>query len=127
MSHFTKIKTKLHNPLMIEKSLGDLNIKWKSGSEKIRGYNKQEHSVDVVIRQMNNHDMGLKWNGNEYALVVDLMFWEQSYSVDKFLNQLNQRYSLHVITKVSEDYSLEWVKTLVLEEGSTRIFFKKFS
>ena len=86
MSHFTKIKTKLYNLVTIEKSLDDLNIKWESGTETIRGYNNQQHSADIIIRQNNNHDIGFKWNNNEYKLVADLMFWDQTYSVDKFLN-----------------------------------------
>jgi hypothetical protein len=51
MSHFTKIKTKLYDRLTIEKSLADLNIEWESGAYKIRGYNNQEHSADIVIPQ----------------------------------------------------------------------------
>ena len=49
MSHFTKIKTKLYDRATIEKSLADLNIEWKTGTEKIRGYNNQEHDADIVI------------------------------------------------------------------------------
>ena len=64
MSHFTKIKTKLYDLVTIEKSLDDLNIKWEPGTETIRGYNNQQHSADIVIRQNNNHDIGFKWNNN---------------------------------------------------------------
>ena len=71
MSHFTKIKTKLYDRLTIEKSLSDLNIQWESNAEKIRGYKDQEHLADIVIRQSNNHDIGFKWNNNEYELVTE--------------------------------------------------------
>ena len=53
MSHFTKIKTKLYDRVTIEKSLSDLNIEWESEGTKIRGYNNQEHSADIIIRQNN--------------------------------------------------------------------------
>ena len=62
MSHFTKIKTKLYDRVTIEKSLSDLNIAFESEAESIRGYNNQEHSAEIVIRQNNNHDIGFKWN-----------------------------------------------------------------
>ena len=127
MSHFTKIKTKLYDRLTIEKSLADLNIEWESGAEKIRGYNNQEHSADIVIRQKNNHDIGFKWNNNEYELVADLMFWDQSYSVDKFLNQVHQRYAFNLITKVSEEQNLEFVESGNLEDGSIRLLLRKFN
>jgi|TARA_B100001142_G_scaffold34640_1_gene30638 hypothetical protein len=126
MSHFTKIKTKLYDRVTIEKSLSDLNIQWESGAEKIRGYKDQEHLADIVIRQNNNHDIGFKWNNHEYELVTDLMFWDQTYSVDKFLNQVQQRYAFNLITKVSEEQHLQFVETENLEDGSIRLLLKKF-
>ena len=126
MSHFSKIKTKLYDRATIEKSLSDLNIKWEVNAEKIRGYNNQEHSADIVIRQNNNHDIGFKWNNNEYELVTDLMFWDQTYSVDKFLNQVHQRYAFNLITKVSEEQSLQFVETENQEDGSIRLLLRKF-
>ena len=84
MSHFTKIKTKLYNLDTLEKSLSDLNVKWTCETTEVRGYQGQKHSAELVIRQDNQHDVGFKWNGNEYELVADLMFWSQPYSVDKF-------------------------------------------
>lgn len=126
MSHFTKIKTKLYDRVTIEKSLSDLNIEWESGTKKIRSYNNQEHSADIVIRQNNNHDIGFKWSNNEYELVADLMFWDQPYSVDKFLNQVHQRYAFNLITKVSEEQSLQFVETENLEDGSIRLLLRKF-
>jgi|TARA_B110000003_G_C16515127_1_gene482733 hypothetical protein len=126
MSHFTKIKTKLYDRGTIEKSLSDLNIEWELGAEKIRGYKNQEHASDIVIRQSNNHDIGFKWNENEYELIADLMFWDQTYSVDKFLNQVHQRYAFNLITKVSEEQSLEFVETQNLEDGSIKLLLRKF-
>ena len=126
MSHFTKIKKKLYDRVTIEKSLSDLNIHWESGAEKIRGYKDQEHLADIVIRQSNNHDIGFKWNNNEYELVTDLMFWDQTYSVDKFLNQVHQRYAFNLITKVSEEQNLQFVETENLEDGSIRLLLRKF-
>ncbi len=126
MSHFTKIKTKLYDKATIERSLSDLNIAWESGSEKIRGYNNQEHSAEILIRQNNNHDIGFKWNGTEYELVTDLMFWDQKYSVNKFLNQLNQRYAFNLITKVSEEQSFQYVESENKQDGSIRLLLRKF-
>ena len=126
MSHFTKIKTKLYDRGTIEKSLSDLNIEWELGAEKIRGYKNQEHASDIVIRQSNNHDIGFKWNENEYELIADLMFWDQTYSVDKFLKQVHQRYAFNLITKVSEEQSLEFVETQNLEDGSIKLLLRKF-
>ena len=126
MSHFTKIKTKLYDRTTIEKSLSDLNIKWETEVNKVRGYKNQEEVAEIVIRQSNNHDIGFKWNGSEYELVTDLMFWDQKYSVNKFLNQVNQRYAFNLITKVSEEQNLQFVETENLEDGSIRLLLRKF-
>ena len=126
MSHFTSIKTKLYDRETIEKSLSDLNIKWETEINKIRGYNNQEELAEIVIKQNNNHDIGFKWNGKEYELVTDLMFWDQKQSVNKFLNQVNQRYAFNLITKVSEEQSFQYVEAENLQDGSIRILLRKF-
>jgi GTP cyclohydrolase II len=126
MSHFTKIATKLYDRTILEKSLSDLNIEWEVGVTKIRGYNNQEHSAEIVVRQENNHDLGFKWNGKEYELVADLMFWDQKYSVNKFLNQINQRYAFNLITKVSEEQSFQYVGAENQNDGSIKLLLRKF-
>lgn len=126
MSHFTKIKTKLYDRVTIEKSLSDLNIQWDTETTKVRGYNNQEQSAEIVIRQNNNHDIGFKWNGTEYELVADLMFWDQKYSVNKFLNQINQRYAFNLITKVSEEQNFQYVESENQQDGSIRLLLRKF-
>ena len=127
MSHFTKIKTKLYDRLTIEKSLSDLNIKWEVGASKICGYNNQEYVSDIVICQKNNYDIGFRWNNDGYELVTDLMFWDQNCSIDKFLNQVHQRYAFNLITKVSEEQNLEFVESGNLEDGSIKLLLRKFN
>ena len=126
MSHFTKIKTKLYDRVTIEKSLSDLNINWEANANVVRGYKNKKESADIVIRQNNNHDIGFKWNGKEYELVTDLMFWNQEYSINKFLNQVNQRYAFNLITKVSEEQSFQYVDAENQQDGSIRLLLRKF-
>ena len=104
-----------------------MNIEWEVGATKIRGYNNQEHSAEIVVRQDNNHDIGFKWNGKEYELVADLMFWNQKYSVNKFLNQINQRYAFNLITKVSEAQSFQYVGAENQNDGSIKLLLRKFN
>lgn len=127
MSHFTKIKTKLSDRTTIEKSLSDLNIQWESETAKVRGYKGQQHEAEIIIRQKNNHDIGFAWTGKEYELVTDLMFWDQKYSVNKFLNQLNQRYAFNLITKVSEEQRFQYVGAETQQDGSIRLVLRKFA
>jgi len=127
MSHFTKIKTKLYDRATLEKSLLDLNISWEVDVTKVRGFNNQEQTAELVIQQDNNHDIGFKWNGSEYELVADLMFWSQQYSVNKFINQVNQRYAYNLITKVCEEQSFNFVESENQQDGSVRLLLRKFN
>jgi|TARA_B110000483_G_C18185486_1_gene538740 hypothetical protein len=126
MSHFTKIKTKLYNLETLKKSLSDLNFEWTTGNEEVRGYQGQKHSAELVLKQENKHDIGFKWNGNEYELVTDLMFWAQSTSVDKFLNQINQRYAYNSILQVSEKEGFHFTESESNQDGSVRLVLRRF-
>ena len=126
MSHFTKIKTKLYNLEILKKSLNDLSLETELEKKEIRGYNNQTHVAELVIRQSNNHDIGFAWNGNEYELVTDLMFWKQSCSVDKFLNQVNQRYAYNSIVQMSEREGFQLAQSKNPQDGSVRLLLRKF-
>ena len=127
MSHFTKIKTKLYNLETLKKSLSDLNIDWTVQVSSIRGYQSRTHEAELVIKQANNHDIGFKWNGTEYELVTDLMFWSQDISVDKFLNRINQRYAYNSIIGVSEKEGFNFTQTETSEDGSIRLVLRRFN
>lgn len=127
MSHFTKIKTKLYNLETLKKSLSDLNIDWTVQTNNVRGYQNTTHEAELVIQQDNKHDIGFKWNGTEYELVTDLMFWSQDISVDKFLNRVNQRYAYNSIIGVSEKEGFNFTQTETSEDGSIRLVLRRFN
>jgi hypothetical protein len=126
MSHFTKIKTKLYSLEILKKSLSDLNVAWTLDETEIRGYKGQKHSSELIIKQENQHDIGFKWNGKEYELITDLMFWSQPYSVDKFLNQVNQRYAYNSILQVSEKEGFNFTESENNQDGSIRLVLRRF-
>ena len=127
MSHFTKIKTKLYNIETLKKSLLDLNIEWTVQTKSVRGYQNTVHEAELVIQQENNHDIGFQWNGKEYELVTDLMFWSQDISVDKFLNRINQRYAYNSIIGVSEKEGFTFAQTETTEDGSIKLLLRRFN
>ena len=127
MSHFTKIKTKLYNLEILKKSLSDFNFICSMQTTNVRGYQSKTHEAELVIQQDNKHDIGFKWNGTEYELVTDLMFWSQDISVDKFLNCLNQRYAYNSIIGVSEKEGFNLTKTETSQTDSIRLVLSRFS
>ena len=127
MSHFTKIKTKIYDLEILKKSLTDLNLEFTAENLEINGYNNQKASADLIIKQSNNYDIGFKWNGTEYQMVTDLMFWSQPYSVEKFLNQVNQSYAYNSIIKVSEKEGFRFTKAENKQDGSVRVLLRRFA
>lgn len=127
MSHFTKIKTKLYDIELLKKSLTDLNINWIGQSNSIKGYQGAVHKAEVIIPQNNNYDIGFTWNGNEYELITDLMFWDQEISLDKFLTNINQRYAYNTIIDVSEKEGFNFTQTETNEDGSIRLVLRRFT
>ena len=127
MSHFTKIKTKIYDLEILKKSLTDLNLEFTAENLEINGYNNQKASAYLIIKQSNNYDIGFKWNGTEYQMVTDLMFWSQDYSVDKFLNQINQRYAYNAILNLSGKENFQIKRSENLENGSVRVLLERFN
>ena len=126
MSHFSKIKTKLYDRNILKKSLSDLKLEWTEQNQQIVGYQKQTHDAEIIVKQSNNYDIGFKWNGVEYELVTDLMFWAQPYSVDKFLNQINQRYAYNSIVQVSERENFNFTQSENSQDGSSRVLLTRY-
>ena len=127
MSHFTKVKTKLYDLNILKKSLSDLKLEWTDESQVVRGYKGQKQQAEIVIHQNNNYDLGFKWNGNEYELVADLMFWAQPHSVDRFLNQITQRYAYNSIIQVSEKQDFQFVQADNSQNGSIRLLLRRYN
>lgn len=127
MSHFTKIKTKLYNLDTLKKSLTDLKLEWTTESNVIRGYQGQEHSVEIRIPQKNGYDIGFRWNAIEYDLVADLMYWDQPTSLDRFLNQIQQRYAYNTILELSEKQNFQFTSVENQQDGSIRLLLNRYS
>ena len=54
------------------------------------------------------------------------MFWSQPYSVDKFLNQIHQRYAYNSILQVSEKEGFNFAETETNQDGSVRLVLRRF-
>lgn len=127
MSHFSQIKTQIRNLISLEAALTDLGIDWKSGPKEVRGYQGQTHQAEITIEQDNGYDIGFTWNGNEYELVADLQFWKQPWSVDRFLNQVTQRYAFHTVVSESAKQGFQVAEQQKNQDGSIRLVVQRWS
>ena len=126
MSHFSQIKTQIRNLNSLEAALTDLGINWKSGPTEVRGYRGLTSNAEVVIEQKNGYDVGFSWNGTEYELVADLQFWQQAWSVDRFLNKVTQRYAYHTVVNESAKQGFQISEQKQNQDGSLRLVVQRW-
>lgn len=127
MSHFSQIKTQLRNLTSLKAALTDLGLDWKDGPATVRGYQGQTETADVAIEQPNGYDIGFAWNGEEYALVTDMQFWQLNGSVDRFLKQITQRYAFHTVITSGAQQGFEVAEQVKNEDGSIRLVLQRWN
>ena len=127
MSHFTHIKTRFQNLFYLEKALNKLNIIHNEQEKTINNSDSNAYNINLIIPQSNGYDIEFTWNGQEYELVVDMSFWEQSYPIESFIDKIAQQYAGEVIIGESQKIGFQPIKyqqntdcsnTLVLERWS---------
>jgi len=126
MSHFSQIKTQIRNLVSLQAALTDLGIDWKSGPCPVNGYRGQTVEAEIAIEQENGYDIGFKFNGNEYELVADLQFWQQAWSVDRFLNKVTQRYAFQTVLNETTKQGFQIAEEQKNEDGSIRLVVQRW-
>jgi Protein of unknown function (DUF1257) len=127
MSHFSNIKTKIRDLVSLQSALSDMGCEWKEGPYEVRGYQGQTITAAVVIEQDNHHDIGFRWNGNEYELVADLQYWQQPLTVEGFLRQVNQGYAFHTILTETAKQGFQVSEQQKNADGSIRLVVQRWS
>jgi hypothetical protein len=128
MSHFSQIKTKIRNLPALQSALTDLGVNWKDGgAESLRGYQGQRQTAALVVEQENGYDVGFRWNGQEYELVADLEFWQQAWSVERFLNKVTQRYAYHTVLNTAQSQGFQVAEESRAADGSIRLVVQRWS
>jgi Protein of unknown function (DUF1257) len=128
MSHFSNIKTKIRNVESLTAALTDLGIDWKTGSQTVRGYQGDTRTAAVTIQQDNGYDIGFCDNGNnEYELVADLQFWQQNWSVDRFLSQVTQRYAYHTVLTEATKQGFQVAEERNQQDGSIKLVVQRWN
>jgi Protein of unknown function (DUF1257) len=127
MSHFSQIKTQIRNLEGLKSALADLGLEWKSDAAPVRGYQGQTETAQVVIEQSNGYDVGFAWNGQEYALVADMQFWQLNHSVDHFLRQVTQRYAYHTVKATTQQQGFQVTEEQTQQDGSIRLVLQRWS
>ena len=128
MSHFTNIKTHFQNLFYLEKALSKLNLTYEKQKETvIHESSLSSQNVKLVIPQSNNYNLEFCWNGQEYELILDRDFWEQSCSINSFVDQVAQKYAGEVIIGESRKTGFQPVKYTKNNDGSNTIILQRYT
>ena len=123
MSHFTYLKTRFQNLFYLQKALSKLNIVYKE--ETIN--NSESSNVDLVIPQSNGYDTKFCWNGQEYELAVDITLWNETYSIESFIDKIGQQYAGEVIIGESQKIGFQPVKYQQNVDGSHTLILERWN
>lgn len=129
MSHFSQIKTKIRNLPALQSALTDMGADWKAGPQTVRGYQGKTETADIVIEQANGYDLGFKQNVDtgDYELVADMQYWQQSLSVDGFLNQVTQRYAYHTVVTETSRQGFQVAEQKTADDGTIRLVLQRWA
>ena len=122
MSHFTTMKTSFQNLAYLEKALNKLEINHKK--QDLVG---QSVGANLVINQSNGYDIEFAWNGQEYELVADMSFWEQTCPVESFIDKVAQQYAGEVIVGESQKLGFQPIKYQQNEDGSNTVVLERWN
>ena len=127
MSHFTHIKTRFQNLFYLGKALNRLNITHQEKEKNILNSDSNAYNVNLVIPQSNGYDIEFAWNGQEYELVVDMSFWEQSYPIESFIDKIAQQYAGEVIIGESQKIGFQPIKYQQNADGSNTLVLERWN
>ena len=125
MSHFTHMKTCFQNLFYLEKALNRSNIVHKQQQPTVSNLNSS--NINLVISQSNGYDIEFCWNGQEYELVVDISFWEQSYPIENFIDRIAQQYAGEVVIGESQKIGFQPVKYQENNDGSQTLVLERWN
>lgn len=125
MSHLTQIKTNIIDSSALTNALTSLNINWEYGPTKITSFYGKNQTVDILIKQKNNFNMGFIKQNEEYQLVGDLQYWDNDYTVESFLDQLKQQYAYQIIMRETEDKGFEKLQEKC-ENGTIKLVVQRW-
>ena len=126
MSHFTRIKTSINDLSTLQSVLTQLNLSWEKISTPIQGYQNQTYNAEVIIHQSNAIDIGFAFNRQSYELIADKSFWRQPWSMESFLDKINQVYSVQLINKELRNIGFSTVSCVNSEQDIIDVIAEKW-
>jgi Protein of unknown function (DUF1257) len=126
MSHFTHIKTRFQNLVYLEKALDKLNISYKY-PRKLSVRLELLSTISLIIPHSHGYDSEFAWNGQEYEFVVDISYWEEPYTIEKFLDKISQQYAGEAIMRESQKIGFQPKNYQQNGDGSNTVILERWN
>jgi hypothetical protein len=123
MSHFTRVRTQLRNIDTVKQALENLGYAVTEG--KVRGYQGNLESADLVVNVGSTYDIGFRREGENVVMVAD--FWGLKINRDQFLKQVSQKYAYLTIMEQAESQGWQSVTEEVQADGSIRLVMQRWA
>nr|YP_010443625.1 Ycf35 [Merotricha bacillata]UTE94512.1 Ycf35 [Merotricha bacillata] len=120
MSHFTKIKTKINDQIILIKTLDNLKINWYKNKTLINQFNNEKYLCEILTKQKNIQEIGLKKKLDHYELIYDQAFWSSSFPISLFYEKIINCYALNLINKKLKENRFE-IKNLTKQKNFDNI------
>lgn len=127
MSHFSRIKTTIKNLNILQITLSNLGLDYQCGKYTIQDYNGNKQIVDVIIESHDHHSYGFSWNGKEYLFIADVQFWDQSCSIEKFIETISQKYAYNAIIEASKSEGFNCVNDIIMKDGTIKLVVQRWN
>jgi hypothetical protein len=121
------MKTRFQNLFYLQNALNKLQIEHKTQKVLTSQNDLTTYNIDLTISQKNGHDIKFCWNEQEYALIVDMSYWNQPYPVELFLDKIAQQYAGEVIIGESKKLGFEPVKYQKNNDGSNTLILERWN
>jgi hypothetical protein len=121
------MKTSFQNLFYLEKALNKLNIVNQKQQINLDQLDSKSKNINLIIPQSNGYDIEFTWNGEEYELVADMSFWEQSSPVENFIDKLSQQYAGELIIGESQKTGFQPIKYQQNADGSNTLVLERWN
>jgi hypothetical protein len=121
------MKTSFQNLFYLEKALNKLNIVNQKQEINLDQLDSKSKNINLIIPQSNGYDIAFTWNGEEYELVADMSFWEQSSPVESFIDKLSQQYAGELIIGESQKTGFQPIKYQQNADGSNTLVLERWN
>jgi hypothetical protein len=132
MSHFTTVRTKIHDLVCLKQALTDLGYGFTEAQAghklQVRGWQKQKTEADLVIHASKSYDVGVVAGKDGVRFVADWWGVETTRGVTEqdFVRLVTQRYSYHKVKQELQKRGYTLATEETREDQSIHLRLKKF-